>query len=262
MTIEESLRNLSENHVNVQSGSKSFGSNLVLDNVDFDVRRGECVVIIGGSGSGKTTLLRSIAALEELDSGTIRVGAHSLGYGPGHPPVREREKNHFRASMGMVFQQFNLFPHLTVMGNMKIAPVHSLGMSKAEVEETAVRLLKAVGLSDKVRAYPAELSGGQQQRAAIARALAMNPEVMLLDEVTSALDPELVGEVEKVIQELVKTGMTTIVVTHELRFADRIADRICFMSNGTVVECGPPNQVLRAPKEERTKAFVKTAFRE
>ncbi|WP_239098737.1 amino acid ABC transporter ATP-binding protein [Micromonospora qiuiae] len=249
-------------YVDVVGVTKSFGANQVLKGVDLQVQAGECVVLLGASGSGKTTLLRSVAALETPDAGSIRVVSHQLDFGSaGKRTHGEKELRAFRSDTGMVFQQYNLFPHLTVLENMTVAPRHVHGTGKAEAEAAAVKLLARVGLADKAGSYPLQLSGGQQQRVAIARALALNPRVMLFDEVTSALDPQLVEEVENVIQQLACDGMTMLLVTHELSFARAVADRIVFMSNGIVLETGTPAQILDNPAHEETRRFVKRAQR-
>jgi polar amino acid transport system ATP-binding protein len=249
-------------YVDLRGVQKSFGQNHVLKGVDLQVEAGECVVLIGASGSGKTTLLRSVAALETADEGSIQVVSHRLDYsGAGRKGLSERELREFRADIGMVFQQFNLFPHLSVLENMIVAPQHVHKQRRSEAIETAMALLTRVGLSDKADSYPAQLSGGQQQRVAIARALALRPRVMLFDEVTSALDPQLVEEVEKVIQQLATDGMTMLLVTHELAFARAVADRIVFMANGQVVEDGTPAAILDNPQREETRRFVRRAQR-
>ncbi|MEV0661873.1 amino acid ABC transporter ATP-binding protein [Actinomadura luteofluorescens] len=228
---------------------KSFGANEVLRGVDFHVEAGEVVCVIGPSGSGKSTLLRCVNLLEEPSAGTVRVaGADVTGPEVDIDAVRRR--------IGMVFQAFNLFPHLTALGNVMIAQRKVLKRGRAEAERVARENLERVGLADKVEAYPAQLSGGQQQRVAIARALAMGPEVMLFDEPTSALDPELVGDVLGVMRGLAEAGMTMLVVTHEMSFAREVADRVVFMDGGVVVEEGPPAQVIGEPAHERTRAFL------
>ncbi|MEU8309674.1 amino acid ABC transporter ATP-binding protein [Actinomadura sp. NPDC048955] len=228
---------------------KSFGTNEVLRGVDFHVAAGEVVCVIGPSGSGKSTLLRCVNLLEEPSAGTVRVaGADVTGPEVDIDAVRRR--------IGMVFQAFNLFPHLTALGNVMIAQRKVLRRGRAEAERVARENLERVGLADKVEAYPAQLSGGQQQRVAIARALAMGPEVMLFDEPTSALDPELVGDVLGVMRGLAEAGMTMLVVTHEMSFAREVADRVVFMDGGVVVEEGPPAQVIGEPAHERTRAFL------
>ena len=236
---------------------KSFGSHPVLKGVSLRVERGSVVAIIGPSGSGKSTLLRCLNLLEEPDRGRIRVGVHErrFGYGLRSKPG-DRELSAFRAATGMVFQHFNLFPHMTVIGNIMCGPSIVKGVARREAAEAARALLAKVGLADKADAYPAQLSGGQRQRVAIARALAMNPAVMLLDEVTSALDPELVGEVLGVIEQLAKEGMTMLIVTHEIAFAHEVADLVAFMSDGVIVESGPPGQILEHPENPRTRGFL------
>ncbi len=228
---------------------KSFGDLEVLRGIDFHVENGEVVCIIGPSGSGKSTLLRCVNRLEESNSGRIVIEGVDIT----DPDV---ELNAIRRKIGMVFQQFNLFPHLTVMRNLTIAQRRVLKRSREESREVALAMLDRVGLSEKVDAYPAHLSGGQQQRVAIARALCMNPDMMLFDEVTSALDPELVGEVLEVMRTLAEEGMTMMVVTHEMGFARRVADRVVFMDEGVIVEEGPPDQLLVEPREERTQQFL------
>lgn len=229
---------------------KSFDKNEVLIDISGEVKKGEVVVIIGPSGSGKSTLLRCLNLLETPTSGEIIFEDAIL------TKLNETKINQLREKMGMVFQSFNLFPHLSVIENLKIAPIKVKGMQEEEAEKQAAKLLKQVGLADKDKAYPVNLSGGQQQRVAIARALAMNPKVMLFDEPTSALDPEMVGEVLKVIQDLAETGMTMVVVTHEMGFAKEIADRIIFMDAGYIVEEGTPEQLFDHPQHERTKNFL------
>ena len=229
---------------------KSFADNVVLDGVNLDVHAGEVVVLIGPSGAGKSTLLRCINGLEKITSGTIEVDGHQLSY-------QESAINTIRSRIGMVFQSFNLFPHMTVAQNIMMAQRDVLGRSSTEARERAEELLDRVGLAEKADAYPDSLSGGQQQRVAIARALAMDPAVMLFDEPTSALDPELVGEVLHVMRELADEGMTMIVVTHEMRFARRAADRVVLMADKQIVEEGPPEQVLDNPTSERGQAFLR-----
>jgi len=241
---------------------KRFGAVEVLRNVSFAVSPGEVVVVIGPSGSGKTTLLRCINLLEEYERGTITVDGEPIGYridGNSGRRVRmsEREIARARERIGMVFQSFNLFPHMNVLQNIVAAPVRVKRIERRQAETRACELLAMVGLSDKAAEYPIRLSGGQQQRVAIARALAMDPKIMLFDEVTSALDPELVGEVLAAMQQLASDGMTMVVVTHEMSFARDIADRIVFMDGGVVVEEGRPAQLLFAPQTERVRAFLK-----
>ena len=238
---------------------KSFGKLEVLRAVNLDVARGEVVVLIGASGSGKTTLLRCINHLEPLDGGRIYVDGELIGYREVYGRLREdseREVARKRAAIGMVFQRFNLFPHLTTLGNVMEAPMRVKKMPRDRAVEVARQLLRKVGLADKLDEHPARLSGGQQQRVAIARALAMEPKVMLFDEPTSALDPELVGEVLEVMQSLAREGMTMVVVTHEMGFAREVADRVVFMDAGQVVEEGPPDEILRSPQHQRTRAFL------
>ncbi|MFX0538326.1 amino acid ABC transporter ATP-binding protein [Ornithinimicrobium sp. Y1847] len=228
---------------------KKFGSTTVLDGIDLDVQEGQVVCLIGPSGAGKSTLLRCINGLERITSGTIEVGGEQLQYD-------EKHLNSIRSRIGMVFQAFNLFPHMTVLENIAVAQREVLGRGKAEAEEKAKGLLERVGLRHKATAYPDSLSGGQQQRVAIARALAMDPKVMLFDEPTSALDPELVGEVLKVMRDLANEGMTMVVVTHEMRFARQAADQVVLLADGGIAEQGPPEQVLEQPRSERGKAFL------
>jgi polar amino acid transport system ATP-binding protein len=236
---------------------KRFGRAEVLHGIDLDVAAGEVLVLIGPSGSGKSTLLRCINHLEKPSSGEVWVAGEQVNRGDLPHRALQRHLNRVRTHMGMVFQQFNLFPHKTVLENIVEAPLQVLGRPREEAQRSAEELLAKVGLSDKRDAYPSNLSGGQQQRVAIARALAMTPEVMLFDEVTSALDPELVGEVLKVMEELAAEGMTMIVVTHEMGFAERVADRVVFMADGVIVEQGKPREIFSAPQEERTQRFLR-----
>lgn len=229
---------------------KTFGTNEVLTDINQEVKKGEVVVIIGPSGSGKSTLLRCLNLLETPTSGEI------IFEGTALTGLNETKMNQLREKMGMVFQNFNLFPHMTVLENLKVAPIKVKGIPESEVHQTAIKLLEQVGLSDKAEAYPSNLSGGQQQRVAIARALAMNPDVMLFDEPTSALDPEMVGEVLKVMQDLAEIGMTMVVVTHEMGFAKEVADRVIFMDGGYIVEEGEPEAVFDNPQHERTQDFL------
>ena len=232
---------------------KSFGDNLVLDGIDLEVASGEVLVVIGPSGSGKSTLLRCVNLLEPVDSGRIYFEGEELtAKGVSLPEVRQR--------IGIVFQQFNLFPHLRVMDNLTLAARRIKKMPRAEAEQRAHELLAQVGLEDKATSYPHQLSGGQQQRVAIARALVMRPHVMLFDEVTSALDPELVGEVLVVMRDLARDGMTMLVVTHEMQFAREVGDRLIFMDEGRIVEQGKPLDVLDRPREERTKRFLRRSM--
>ena len=230
---------------------KSFGELDVLTGIDLEIEKGEVVCVIGPSGSGKSTLLRCINLLEEPSGGTIRVAGTQV-FGDGKP----QNLDQLRREVGMVFQQFNLFPHLSATENVSLAQVKVLGRSKAEADRKSRELLGRVGLDEKADEYPDRLSGGQQQRVAIARALAMDPEVMLFDEVTSALDPELVQGVLDVMRELADSGMTMISVTHEMGFAREVSDRTIFMDGGVIVEQGPPAEVLDAPRHERTRKFL------
>ena len=245
--------------VSIRDARKSFGAFQALAGVSLDVAAGEVLCIIGASGSGKTTLLRCINQLVEIDSGAIWVDGELIGYrrvGDALHPLTEREIARQRLKTSMVFQRFNLFPHMTALENITEGPVQVLGRDPAEAAREARGLLERVGLAAKADSFPAGLSGGQQQRVAIARALAMHPKLMLFDEPTSALDPELVGEVLAVMKELAHTGMTMIVVTHELGFAREVADRVVFMDHGLIVESGTAAEVLGSPREARTKAFL------
>ncbi len=245
--------------VRVEGVHKCFGRLEALRGVDLAVGRGEVLVLIGPSGSGKSTLLRCINHLEKIDAGRIYVDGELVGYrevGGKLHELTEREVARRRALVGMVFQRFNLFPHLTVLGNIVEAPVRVRRLAPGEAEARAHRLLQRVGLDDRAGAYPVQLSGGQQQRVAIARALAMDPRVMLFDEPTSALDPELVGEVLDVMRQLAGEGTTMIVVTHEMGFAREVADTVAFMENGMIVEHGEATAVLSSPRHERTRAFL------
>ncbi len=235
---------------------KSYGQHEVLKGIDLTVARGKIVSIIGPSGSGKSTLLRSINMLEEISGGEIWLDGKQVNR-PLKGRAFESHINHIRQEMGMVFQQFNLFPHLTVLQNIMIAPMRLKGLNKIGAQERANDLLEKVGLADKGDAYPARLSGGQKQRVAIARALAMQPKVMLFDEATSALDPELVEEVNLVMKQLASEHMTMLIVTHEMRFATEVSDHVMFMDGGVVVEQGPPAQVLANPIEDRTRSFLR-----
>jgi polar amino acid transport system ATP-binding protein len=240
---------------------KRFGDLTVLNQLDFNVQRGERVTIIGPSGCGKSTVLRILMTLEGIDSGIIHVAGKPLWHQYRNDRLVHADEDHLREmrkEMGMVFQQFNLFPHMTVRRNVTEAPIHVLGLSRDEANERAEHYLDLVGLSDQADKFPRQLSGGQQQRVAIARALAMKPNIMLFDEPTSALDPELVGEVLNVIQRLAgEHDLTMLLVTHEMQFAKQISDRVCFFDAGRVLEEGPPEQVLAAPQESRTREFLK-----
>ena len=235
--------------IRLEAVSKSFGENLVLDGIDLEVATGEVLTIIGPSGSGKSTLLRCVNLLEPLDSGRIYLGGEEITRkGVDVSGIRQR--------IGIVFQQFNLFPHLRVIDNLTLASRRIRHVPRARAEERARELLAQVGLSEKERDYPHQLSGGQQQRVAIARALMIDPHVMLFDEVTSALDPELVGEVLVVMRDLARSGMTMLVVTHEMQFAREVGDRVVFMDDGRIIEEGVPSEVLNRPREERTRRFL------
>ncbi|WP_286219432.1 amino acid ABC transporter ATP-binding protein [Paraoerskovia sediminicola] len=249
--------------VEVRELHKEFGHVHVLKGVDLEVERGSVCVILGPSGSGKSTLLRCMNELEEITGGSVLVDGELMGFRETtdkgstrlhrlHPRVIAKQ----RSRIGMVFQRFNLFPHMTALENVMEAPVQVRGDAKSKARARALELLERVGLSDRVDHYPAQLSGGQQQRVAIARALAMDPELMLFDEPTSALDPELVGEVLAVMQDLARSGMTMVVVSHEIGFAREVADKVVFMDDGVIVEEGPPSEVIDAPREARTKDFL------
>ena len=240
---------MTETLIKIENLHKSFGKNEVLKGINLEIKRGEVVVIIGPSGSGKSTLLRSMNLLEEATKGNVIFEGVDI-----------TDKNNdlfaMREKMGMVFQQFNLFPNMTVMENITLSPIKTKGESKIVAEKRAQELLEKVGLPDKADAYPQSLSGGQQQRIAIARGLAMEPDVLLFDEPTSALDPEMVGEVLAVMQDLAKSGMTMVIVTHEMGFAREVADRVIFMADGVVVEDGTPEQIFEQTQEQRTKDFL------
>jgi polar amino acid transport system ATP-binding protein len=248
---------MAEPMVRLQGICKRFGELEVLKGVDIDIAKGEVVCILGPSGSGKSTLLRCVNLLEPPEEGEIYIEGKDICKGPGSGSGEQSWRLDFvRQRVGIVFQQFNLFPHKTALENVTLAQERVLGRSKQEARAKATELLERVGLGDRLGQYPETLSGGQQQRVAIARALAMDPHVMLFDEVTSALDPELVKEVLDVMRELAEEGMTMIVVTHEIGFAHEVADRVVFMDGGVIVGQGPPAQVLDAPREERTKQFL------
>jgi polar amino acid transport system ATP-binding protein len=233
----------------VDAVTKRFGDTVVLDGVTLAVGEREVISLIGASGSGKSTLLRCINLLEPIDDGRILLDGDDVSE-PGRDP------NPVRRRIGMVFQSYNLFPHMKVVDNITLAPRKVLGTPKARATDEAMALLERFALADKAHAYPDQLSGGQQQRVAIARSLAMNPEVMLLDEVTSALDPELVGEVLDVVRELKRNGMTMLLATHEMGFAREISDRVCFLERGRILEDAPPEQIFSHPREERTAQFL------
>jgi polar amino acid transport system ATP-binding protein len=245
--------------VHIRGLAKSFGVHKVLDAVDLDVAKGEVVVLLGPSGSGKSTLLRCINHLERPDAGFVRVAGDLVGYryaGGRLHELRHSAVTRQRSRIGMVFQQFNLFPHRTALENIVEAPIAVRRLRKDEAATQARELLARVGLAGREDAYPRQLSGGQQQRVAIARALAMRPDLMLFDEPTSALDPELVGDVLAVIRDLAQSGMTMIVVTHEIGFAREVADTVVFLDEGRIVESGPPAEVLTQPRNERARAFL------
>ncbi|MFZ5643619.1 MAG: ectoine/hydroxyectoine ABC transporter ATP-binding protein EhuA [Bacillota bacterium] len=240
--------------------SKSYGDLKVLHELDLDIAPSEIVAVIGSSGSGKTTLARMLMTLEKPTSGTIEVDGELLWHKKVNGrivPADEKHLHRVRNKIGMVFQQFNLFPHMKILRNVTEAPIHVLGLSREEAEERAIAMLKKVGLAEKLDVYPSQLSGGQQQRVAIARALVMQPKVMLFDEVTSALDPELVGEVLAVLKEMAAEGeMTMLLITHEMDFARDVADRIIFIDKGKIVEQGPPEIIFGAPQNPRTREFL------
>lgn len=242
--------------IDIRQLDKSFGDLEVLKKIDLKVAESEVLVLIGPSGSGKSTLLRCLNHLEKPTSGEIYINGELVNRADLSQRAFQRHLNAVRTHMGMVFQHFNLFPHKTVIENIIEAPVQVLKRKREEAEETAMELLERVGLTDKRDEYPAKLSGGQKQRVAIARALAMSPSVMLFDEVTSALDPELVGDVLRVMEDLARDGMTMIVVTHEMGFAQRVADRVVFMADGEICEEGSPEQIFSDPREERTQKFL------
>jgi polar amino acid transport system ATP-binding protein len=233
----------------LESVHKSFGGNHVLRGIDLAVAPHEVICLIGASGSGKSTLLKCVNLLEPVDSGRILIDGHDVT-APG------TDVNQLRRRIGIVFQAFNLFPHMTVLRNITLAPRQALGMERAEAEEKALGLLERFGLRDKSGEYPDRLSGGQQQRVAIVRALAMSPDIMLLDEITSALDPELVAEVLSLVKELAASGMTMLIATHEMGFARDIADRVCFLDAGEIIEQGPPEDIFTNPRAARTQQFL------
>ncbi|MDH2328117.1 ectoine/hydroxyectoine ABC transporter ATP-binding protein EhuA [Cereibacter sp. SYSU M97828] len=241
---------------------KRFGDHTVLDRLNFTVNRGEKVTIIGPSGSGKSTVLRILMTLEGIEGGVVHVGGEPLWHeADGVTPASEAHLRRKRAEMGMVFQQFNLFPHMTVLRNITEAPVRVLGLPKAEAKARAEELLELVGLTEHMAKFPHQLSGGQQQRVAIARALAMRPSILLFDEPTSALDPELVGEVLGVIRRLAEEhDLTMLLVTHEMRFAREVSDRVVFFDQGRIREEGAPEEIFTDPSEERTREFLKTTL--
>ncbi|HET6172570.1 MAG TPA: amino acid ABC transporter ATP-binding protein [Gaiellales bacterium] len=238
-----------ESFVKVENVSKSFGDNQVLTNVSLEVKAHDVVCLIGASGSGKSTLLRCINLLEKIDAGQITFDGQNLTTG-------KVDVNELRRHIGIVFQAFNLFPHMTVLQNVTLSPRKTLGRSKKQAEARAFELLDRIGLREKAEEFPDRLSGGQQQRVAIVRALAMDPKLMLLDEITSALDPQLVSEVLQLVRDLSEIGMTMIIATHEMSFAREVSSKICFLDGGLILEEGPPSQLFGDPKEERTRAFL------
>jgi len=245
--------------VKAEGVHKRFGRQEVLKGITLEIMPGEVMCLLGPSGSGKSTFLRCINHLEKINAGRLSVDGELVGYrqlGEKLHELRESEVARKRAEIGMVFQHFNLFPHMTALENVTCAPIHVKGLDREQMRSRARELLARVGLADKLGSYPAQLSGGQQQRVAIARALAMEPKLMLFDEPTSALDPELVGEVLQAMQQLARDGMTMIVVTHEIGFAREVADTVVFIDAGVVVESGPPVEVLGNPRHERTRAFL------
>lgn len=245
---------MSEAKLSLRGVTKSFGDNTVLRGIDLEVGAGEMVCLIGASGSGKSTLLRCINQLEPLDDGAVLLDGLDISEpGLDLAPIRRR--------IGIVFQSYNLFPHLTALENVLLAPRRVLNRAAAEVKNQAIKLFDRFGLSVHMNKYPDQLSGGQQQRVAVIRALAMHPEIMLFDEITAALDPELVGEVLQVLRQLRSEGMTMVLATHEMGFAREAADRVCFMDEGMIVEEGPPDEMFSAPKRDRTRAFLKAVLR-
>ena len=255
-TVQEKPRTMIE----VKDLKKRFGTLQVLDGCSFTVDRGQVLVVIGPSGSGKSTMLRCVNFLEEYDGGEVWIDGQSVGYEFGANGARKRQSERriaeLRAEVGIVFQSFNLFPHRNVIDNIMMAPMNVRGVRKSEASDIARELLGKVGLEDKTFEYPSKLSGGQQQRVAIARALAMQPKVMLFDEVTSALDPELVGEVLQVMRQLAEEGMTMMIVTHEMHFARDVGDQLLFIDEGKIVEEGPPADILVNPQSERLQTFI------
>ena len=250
---------MSDAMVKAESVHKRFGRLEVLKGIDLEVKRGEVMCMLGPSGSGKSTFLRCINHLEEINAGRLSVDGELVGYRESNGKLyelRENEVARKRSEIGMVFQQFNLFPHMTALENVALAPIQVKGVPRSDARSRGQQLLQRVGLGDKLDTYPVALSGGQQQRVAIARALAMEPKLMLFDEPTSALDPELVGDVLDAMRQLARDGMTMIVVTHEMGFAREVADQVVFMDEGVVVESGPPAAVLGSPRHERTRAFL------
>lgn len=250
--------------IQMQRVCKSYGKLTVLNNLDLEILPSKKVALIGPSGSGKSTILRILMTLESIDSGRVMIDGdvlYDFKEDVGASPLKEKLVSKIRSKVGMVFQSFNLFPHMSVLRNVTEAPVHVLNISIEDAEQRALELLEMVGLKDKVNAYPAQLSGGQKQRVAIARALAMQPRIMLFDEITSALDPELAAEVLNVLRSLAHTtDMTMLMVTHQMHFAQEFADHIIFMEHGAIVEEGPPDKIFNQPIEERTRNFLKTVL--
>ena len=238
-----------ESFVKVENVSKSFGENQVLTNVSLEIAAHDVVCLIGASGSGKSTLLRCINLLEKVDAGSITFDGRNI-------TSDKLDVNELRQHIGIVFQAFNLFPHMTVLQNVTLSPRKTRGLSRKQAEERAYELLDRIGLREKAEEFPDRLSGGQQQRVAIARALAMDPKLMLLDEITSALDPQLVSEVLQLVRDLTEVGMTMIIATHEMSFAREVSSKVCFLDAGVILEEGPPSQLFGDPKEERTRAFL------
>jgi polar amino acid transport system ATP-binding protein len=239
----------SEHFVSVSGLTKRFGDNEVLRDIDLTVDLHHVVCLIGASGSGKSTLLRCLNLLEPVDAGTIVIDGQTVTNG-------KVDVNALRRQIGIVFQSFNLFPHMTVMQNITLAPRKTRGLSKQEAEAKARELLDRIGLAEKADEFPDRLSGGQQQRVAIVRALAMDPKLMLLDEITSALDPQLVSDVLSLVRELAESGMTMVIATHEMSFAREVADKVCFLDSGSILEEGPPSEIFSSPREHRTRAFL------
>ncbi|MBT3701295.1 MAG: amino acid ABC transporter ATP-binding protein [Alphaproteobacteria bacterium] len=250
---------MSENLIEIRGLKKNFGDLAVLKGIDMNIRKGQIVALIGASGSGKSTLLRTINQLEEATAGEIWFDGQLVNQDLPHR-AREKHLNQLRREIGMVFQHFNLFPHLTAIENVTLAPTMLKLQNKSDALTSGKALLDKVGLADRIDHYPSQLSGGQKQRVAIARSLAMSPQVMLFDEVTSALDPELVGEVNRVMKQLAQEHMTMIIVTHDLRFAEDVSDHVVFLADGLVVEEGPPAQIFADPKHELTQSFLKQVF--
>jgi polar amino acid transport system ATP-binding protein len=244
---------MSETFVKLENVSKSFGENQVLTNVSLDVQAHDVVCLIGASGSGKSTLLRCINLLEKVDAGSITVDGQNI-------TTDKLDVNRLRQQIGIVFQAYNLFPHMTVLQNVTLSPRKTRGLSKKQAEGRAYELLDRIGLREKADEFPDRLSGGQQQRVAIVRALAMDPKLMLLDEITSALDPQLVSEVLQLVRDLTEVGMTMILATHEMNFAREVASKICFLDGGVILEEGPPSQLFGNPQEPRTRAFLKSVI--